>query len=360
MDVVRAIPGTPVTVSICVLAIALSIKGWSVGFEPFIVDRRAFWAEPWRLLSAHFVHADTFHLIFNLSWIWFLGREIEARLGSLALCGMSLLLMLGVSEAEQAFDRGAIGLSGVVYGLWTLIFVGQRRCETLRGILTTRTNRLMVVWFFVCILLTLAEVIPISNWGHGAGAAIGALLGIGLRADGGLRWPLLPAGLLSFGLLAGGATVWWPAWNFGGGAQECGHEGIVALEQSDWTTAELAFRKALRCDSKDGWAWWNLGFALNQQGRRDDSIEACYQAFLSGPLDSEQTASLSGSLLWLTHQRRGADDDHGAFESSRRAVEVAPNDEEAWRVLGELAGNLGDKAWSARAKSELARLGGNK
>jgi len=358
VNVVRAMPATPVTVVICTLAIALSIKGWSeVGLDPFVLDRRAFWGEPWRLLSAHFVHADGFHLIFNLSWIWFLGREIEQRLGSVLLFGMSILMMLGVSAAEQAFDRGAIGLSGIVYGMWAMIFVGQRRCDTLRGILTTQTNRLMLVWFFVCILITLADVMPISNWGHGAGAVSGALLGLGLRADGNLRWAVFPAGFLSLGLLACGATVWWPAWNFGGAARECGLEGREALGQSDWTAAELAFRRASRCDSSEGWIWWGLYVALDRQERHEEGIEAGYQAFLCGPLDADQREALSTDLQWLTKKHRGEGDDQTAFRTIKRAVEVAPDDEESWRVLAALAQNLADEPWSDRAKTEIARLG---
>lgn len=350
--------GVWATVAICALAIGLSIASWTrPGLDPFVLDRRAFGGEPWRLVSAHFVHADVIHLLFNLSWIWFLGRAIEQRLGRTLLLGVTLFLMLGGSAAERAFDRGAIGLSGVVYGLWALLFVGQRHCDRLRGILTTKVNRLMIVWFFFCIFATVTGMLPISNWGHGAGAALGALVGLGLRADGRVRLITLPFGVVLLGVLACGATVWWPAWNFGGAALEYEREGFEALERSDWTAAESALRTALRCDARDEGAWWNLGYVLSKQGRREEGVEACYRAFACGGLDTKYNESLHSQLLWLLGRNVERGDEQAAFECVRRAVEVVPNDKESWQELARLADKLGDKTWSERARAELSRLG---
>ena len=111
-------PGSQATFTICASAIMLSIGGWTKpGLEPFVLDARAFSSEPWRLLSTHFVHVNVIHLYCNLAGMWFLGREIERRLGAPLLIGICLFIMLGTSAVVQAFDRGGIGLSGLLYGL---------------------------------------------------------------------------------------------------------------------------------------------------------------------------------------------------------------------------------------------------
>ncbi len=359
--VVRArqrLGGSWATVSTCALALGLSIVGWSkIGLDPFVLDRHAFGDEPWRLLSAHLVHANVVHLLFNLSWIWGLGRAIEQRLGSALLLGVTLFLMLGGSMAERAFDRGAIGLSGVVYGMWSLLFVGQTRCESLRGILTAKINRLMVAWFFFCILATATGMLPISNWGHGAGAVLGAVIGLSLRADGRVRGSAIPIGVVLLALLAGGATLWWPTWNFGGAALECEYEGIAALQRSDWKAAEAALRIAVRVDPHAGRAWWNLGCALGKLEREKEAVEACYRSFECGGLDGERIASLHEQLRWVLDTCEVENDPRAAFSWAQRAVKFAPADKEFWGQLRDISETLGKHEEAQRASEALAKLG---
>lgn len=355
VDLVRG--ETRVTILICAAAIALSFAGWTKrGLDPFVLDGRAFASEPWRLLSAHFVHANFVHLYFNLSWIWFLGREIERRLGSLTLLATVLFLLLGTSGALRAFDRGAIGLSGVVYGLWALVFVGERRCELLRGVLTRKANLLMVAWFAFCILATAMQLLPISNWGHGAGAVLGALVGLGIGKEGRVRPASVPVGLVLLAVLACGSTMWWPKWNFGGAAVEFERDGLAALEGSDWKVAEAALRESVHLDSKNGPAWWNLGCAIQRQGREEESVEACFRAFECGGLDTKQKKVLIEDIRLLRQQYAPGADVAGKYRWAKRAVQVDSGDRPAWETIYFLAREQGDAQWDARAREALAKL----
>jgi membrane associated rhomboid family serine protease len=346
------------TLTICATAIILSVAGWTrPGMDPFVLDARAFADEPWRILSAQFLHANLLHLWFNLSWIWYLGREVEQRLGERMLLGTTVFIALGTSAAVWAFDRSAIGLSGVVYGLWALCFVGQRRCPLLSGILTARTNQLMVVWFFFCIYVTWAGVLPISNWGHGAGAALGALVGLTLSEQGLPRPFAYPLGSALLALLGAGATVWWPKWNFGGAAVEFERRADAAQNRSDWSAVEHELTAQIGEDPKDRRAWWNLGVAQARQGRQDEATESFYRAFQCGSLDDEQKVALRASLLLQMNLKVLHGDARAALEFAKRAVEVAPLDHECWSEVASLAETLGDEKWSARAREELAKLG---
>ena len=352
---------TPATITLCASAIMLSIGGWThPGLEPFVLDARAFSSEPWRLLSMHFVHVNVIHLYCNLTGMWYLGREIERRLGAPLLIGICLCIMLGTSAVVQAFDRGGIGLSGLLYGLWAMILVGQRRCERLRGILSARANWLMVGWFFLCIVATVTGTLPISNWGHGGGAVLGALVGLAFGEDARIRRASLPLGAALLALLTAGATVWWPAWNFGGAALEFQRRGDDALERKDWSAAEVALRTASKLDASDGRSWWNLSCALQRLGNEKESGEAGYRSFECGDLDQERVAVLKNQVAWLRSRSDLEGDSRSAFVCAQRLSAIAPDDVSVWRDLERRAQELGDESWRKRAQAALDRLGENR
>ncbi len=75
--------------------------------------------EFWRLLTPMFLHFGAMHIVFNLIWVWTIGRQIEKVNGA-----MMLLLVVVVSSLSanltQYFLYGASlfgGMSGVVFGL---------------------------------------------------------------------------------------------------------------------------------------------------------------------------------------------------------------------------------------------------
>jgi len=74
--------------------------------------------QAWRYFTPAFIHFSVLHLVFNLLWWWYLGGQIEQRLGSGKLL---ILLLVGAALPNLAefFASGPLfgGLSGVVYAL---------------------------------------------------------------------------------------------------------------------------------------------------------------------------------------------------------------------------------------------------
>lgn len=79
--------------------------------------------ELWRLVSPILLHADIFHLLFNLLWLYVLGRQMEIALGSLPYLGF-ILITATFSNTVQYLMGGAqfIGLSGVLCAMLTFIW----------------------------------------------------------------------------------------------------------------------------------------------------------------------------------------------------------------------------------------------
>jgi membrane associated rhomboid family serine protease len=233
----------------------------------------------WRLLSACLLHAGYVHLIFNLYWTWRFGSVLEPIFGTLAMTGIFVFLGAGSMGAEWALGRGGVRLSGVGYGLFGLAYTLDRWHPSYRGILDERTTVMFVVWFFVCIAATVADVMPIANAAHGAGALLGALLGLALSPFPRRRM----RGRIGLGVaaaaLALACTVGRPYVNlWGARAWELGWDGYVALKAGDLETAVRCYEASVERDPEYAHAWHNLGVAYARLGRVQDSLRARHRA----------------------------------------------------------------------------------
>ena len=74
--------------------------------------------EFWRLITPIFLHFSLLHILFNLLWIWVIGRHIERLHGAIVF--LSLVGISGISSNfAQYFVSGPLfgGMSGVVFGV---------------------------------------------------------------------------------------------------------------------------------------------------------------------------------------------------------------------------------------------------
>ncbi|MCZ3389227.1 MAG: rhomboid family intramembrane serine protease [Actinomycetia bacterium] len=86
--------------------------------------------EWWRLVTSAFLHTGVTHLAFNMLALWFVGSEIEPRLGRWRYLTVYLLSALGGSVLSYAVDspfQTSVGASGAVFGLFGALFVLMRR-----------------------------------------------------------------------------------------------------------------------------------------------------------------------------------------------------------------------------------------
>lgn len=347
----------PVTASLCIVAIGLSLIGWShVGLDPFVLDSRAFWTEPWRALSSHFVHGGAFHLLFNVMWTWTFGRLLERVLGSSRFLLLNVCLALGVAWGCHAFDRGGIGLSGIGYGLWAFLFVRDLRARPGRPVLDKRTNQLFVVWFFVCILLTKMDVWHISNWGHGLGAVLGAAFALVAEIG---RTRRVAAATITIGILGAlllFATVLRGYVNASGVAWDHARLAYTAQEAEDWATARAEFTRALEFDDEQPDWWWNLACAQYRLGDHANAADSAFLAWQLGPMDAAKSESTRDMLLHISTGEITTGRYDLALTHAQCAALVAPDFEPAWEKVALAGRRAGDEAEVERAQAELKRL----
>lgn len=128
----------------------------------------------WRLITPIFIHFGPLHLLFNMMWVWDLGRLIEVKKGArFYLCFIGVV---GITSnlAQYLMTDYALfgGMSGVVYGLFAYVWIRGRVDRSFGAGLHKSTVNMMLIWFVLCWTGLLG---PIANWAHTMGLLAGAL-----------------------------------------------------------------------------------------------------------------------------------------------------------------------------------------
>ncbi len=129
----------------------------------------------WRLLTPIFLHFSFLHLLFNMLWLKDLGKIVEFFYGDLFF--IFFVIVVGVlSNVCQYYFSGPSfgGMSGVVYGLFGLIWSSKKLNPDGIFSLPKRDTLLMIGWFFICFTNIFG---PIANIAHGIGLGLGVMTG---------------------------------------------------------------------------------------------------------------------------------------------------------------------------------------
>jgi GlpG protein len=206
---------TPVTLIIAALAVALEIV---CNLDP---ERRQFYYQGlrlgilstlwsgqfWQPLTTTLLHGNLLHALFNVSWLFIFGQVLEPRVGSFRYLGLFVLLAYVSMLPEFVIQNysapidaqvGCLGLSGIMYGMFGMLWIGRRWQPDFRAVCDQQTVQLMLVWLMVCVILTYTNVMPVANFAHGAGLLFGVLYGLTAFA---------PRRRMVWGLLATVATL---------------------------------------------------------------------------------------------------------------------------------------------------------
>jgi rhomboid protease GluP len=139
----RNADGAPVTLALIGLNLLMFVVTWFAGGEFFEFDPRllirlgsnfgplAWTDEPWRLLTATFLHGGIVHLAFNLFALYQGGDLVERFYGRTRFALIYVLAALAGSVSSGWWDpgRNSVGASGAIFGIYgaLLMFFALRR-----------------------------------------------------------------------------------------------------------------------------------------------------------------------------------------------------------------------------------------
>lgn len=266
----------PTTAGTILLAIGLTLAWWAAKpVDPFFADGRVRTGEIWRLVTSALLHGDMLHLLFNAYWTWVFGTLIEERFGYLRTLLLIMLLAATSAAAEFAFLHGGVGLSGVGYGFFGMLWVLSTRDERFADAVDKQTIQLFVVWFFICIVATILGIMRVANIAHGVGCVAGIACGFAIAGAGARRAVMNGTiALATAGLIA--LAVWGrPYVNFsrdGGFEEQLGYD---ALEAGKPNESIRWMQQAIRIEPRTGRLWYNLGVA-HQRADQPDQARTAY------------------------------------------------------------------------------------
>ena len=320
----------PVTTFVAGLALAVTGMWWSgQNIDGMVMNGRVWvdW-ELWRALTCTLPHVNLFHLAFNLYWFWTFGTLVERVYGHLRCAGIFLLLAFGSSLAEFTFFSGGVGLSGVGYGLWGMLWVLEKRDARFADAVDQQTSQLFIFWFLLCILLTVANVMPVANVAHGVGAAMGALLGLAASSRGAVKWRSIAGLAVAVILGLAGSTVFWPWVNLTSYPQPVVEQaGLEALNRNDIPRAVKLLEISVRMRRAPARAWYNLGTVYRVLGRDDDALTAYEHAAQMPDADSDMQQAAQQMKDYLTWRKGNSGPDPGYETNAVRAVSNLPTNQ---------------------------------
>jgi len=190
---------TPVTLFVAAVAVAIELV---CTYDPARREiYRVVWklemlspvwsGEVWRPITTTILHGGVLHVAFNVYWLLTFGRVLEPYFGSARYAGVLLLLaccatmpafLLNNLTTELDAQRNGVGLSGVIYGMFGILMIGQNHRRDFYAACPPELSQFFIAWFFFCFALTYLNIWPIDNYAHAAGWVFGMLLGNALFA----------------------------------------------------------------------------------------------------------------------------------------------------------------------------------
>ena len=183
---------TPVTLIVAAVAVALELvctldETRRVDYyNNYLGILPRLWAgELWRPFTSTLMHANLLHAAFNVYWLVIFGSAVEDRFNSYRTLGLIVLLGYVSMMPEYvivSYYREdpvmIVGLSGILYGLFGLLWIGRRWRPELEAVCSRQTSQILIGWFVLCIALTWLNIMNVANIAHGAGFGFGILYGL--------------------------------------------------------------------------------------------------------------------------------------------------------------------------------------
>jgi membrane associated rhomboid family serine protease/Tfp pilus assembly protein PilF len=350
----------PVTAALALASIGVSLAWWGgVNIDPILLGTGTAVSRPWGLVLDIFPHVNIVHLLFNLMWMWTLGARVEHVFGRGRYVAILLLIAIVSSAAQYAVSSGGVGLSGVVYGVFGLMYAMRARHPVFAQVTGPQTVQLLAAWFVVCIVLTLADVMRVGNVAHGSGAVIGWLIGRACAEtrERRVRWTAIAAAATVVSLA--GATVARP-WLGGaaGDADMHARAGYEAMTRQDYAAAARELELAAKSPTVRPQTLANLGMCYQHLGRDSEALPFYRRAAAMDPrLMPELSEAMASILNMQGHDAAKEGMFNEAVTAFTEAAKLRPRDEYAWRMLGvvhEQQGDLGTAHQSYRRAQQIS------
>ncbi len=257
----------------------LSSFGWG--------EQSLLWqGELWRLLINNILHINIFHFLFNAYWLLHFGPAVERILGRRFYLASLLCSAWLIGTASQlSWEAGGIGLSGLIYFLFAVLWRLRNSEPLAKKICDPATCNLLWIWLILIGPgLTLAGLVKVGNLVHLSGVICGLLTAEIYRQRARFSQPLWAMGLAvpTLALILSSAIYLQhpfmdPDWHY-----------WTAYNSSSPNTQIEHYRTALDIDPENQRVRYNLALSYYQLG----DIKQAEKLWLACPPDHRVSQAL--------------------------------------------------------------------
>lgn len=149
-----------------------------LGFNPSVGTA---FTQPWRFITYMFLHGSGFHLLFNMLWLWWMGRSVEESIGPRSFVVIFFGSGIGGAFFHIAFaslygTNMVIGASGAVFGVMVAYAYLFPRTPIMLLFLPPIEARFVVAGLIAFDVLFIGAGDNVARLVHLGGAGVGYLL----------------------------------------------------------------------------------------------------------------------------------------------------------------------------------------
>ncbi|WP_138429542.1 rhomboid family intramembrane serine protease [Fodinibius saliphilus] len=179
---------TLITLNVAVFVLQVILGIISPAYSNALINAFAFYPDwqtalfqPWRAFTYMFLHGGTFHLVFNMLWLWWMGRAVEESLGPRTFSVIYLGAGIGgalfnIVAAPLLGFNPVIGASGAVYGIMVSFAMLYPTMPIMLILLPPIQARYVVAGLIAIDTLLLGSSDGTARIVHLAGAGVGYLM----------------------------------------------------------------------------------------------------------------------------------------------------------------------------------------
>jgi membrane associated rhomboid family serine protease len=177
-----------ITLNVAVFIFQAFLGILSPAYSSALVRAFAFYPEwytalfqPWRMVTYMFLHGGVFHILFNMLWLWWMGRAVEQTLGPRTFTVIYMGAGIGGALLDVLFAQFlginyVIGASGAVFGIMVAFAMLYPTMPIMLFLLPPIEARYVVAGLIALNLLLLNGGDGVAHVVHLGGAAIGYML----------------------------------------------------------------------------------------------------------------------------------------------------------------------------------------
>lgn len=164
--------------AICIVVFLLQVivSGFT---EMFLLNSQAFY-QPWRFVTAIFLHGDISHLLFNLLALALFGSVLERMIGSRRFLLVFFVTGILANLISVFFYNASLGASGAIFGVIGVLILLNPKLKVWIYFMPLPIWAAGIVWV-IGDLIGIFVPNGIANLAHLSGIAFGIVFGIIFR-----------------------------------------------------------------------------------------------------------------------------------------------------------------------------------